>query len=413
MGWPTVKLGKICRIELGKTPSRGDKTLWDQDKKDSNIWLSIADLPHSLKPVVTDSKEYITNKGANLCKVIPAGTLIVSFKLSLGRLAYTGTDLFSNEAIASLYIEENVELANDYLYWALTNFDWDKAVGSDIKVKGKTLNKAKLKEIDIPFPPLTEQQRVVAILDQAFADIERARANAEQNLKNARELFDSYLHQAFKPQGEGWTDKKLADVLLSNPRNGWSPPAKNHADTGTPVLTLSAVTGFEFKLSKIKYTSAPTKKGASYWVNNGDVLMTRSNTTNLVGHVAIAAGITTPTVYPDIIIKLSIDKNSVDSKYLYYQLRSPKLRAIISASARGANPTMKKINQEMIKNFPIVITSLSRQKEIATSLEQLSCETKRLETLCKERIRKLDELKKSLLQRVFSGEFTKNKGTAA
>ena len=103
MDWPLVKLGDICRIELGKTPSRGDASLWDKDKTGSNIWLSIADLPLTEKPVMLDSKEYISDRGAGLCKVIPAGTLMVSFKLSLGRLAYAGTDLFSNEAIAALY----------------------------------------------------------------------------------------------------------------------------------------------------------------------------------------------------------------------------------------------------------------------------------------------------------------------
>ncbi|MGB1159327.1 MAG: restriction endonuclease subunit S [Porticoccaceae bacterium] len=144
MEWPLVKLGDICRIELGKTPSRGDVSLWDKEKKGSNIWLSIADLPLTEKPVMLDSKEYISDKGAGLCKVIPAGTLMVSFKLSLGRLAYAGTDLFSNEAIASLYTGKDIDIAKDYLYWALTNFDWDKAVGADVKVKGKTLNKAKL-----------------------------------------------------------------------------------------------------------------------------------------------------------------------------------------------------------------------------------------------------------------------------
>jgi type I restriction enzyme S subunit len=272
---------------------------------------------------------------------------------------------------------------------------------------------SKIKAFDISFPSLYEQQRIVAILDQAFADIEKARANAEKNLKNARELFDSYLNQVFSQRGKGWVEKKLDDILLSNPRNGWSPPANNHAEEGTPVLTLSAVTGFEFKSSMIKYTSAPTKKDASYWVSDGDLLMTRSNTSRLVGHVAIAYGITSPTIYPDIIIKLNLDNSLVDSKFMYYQLRSPKLRKIISTSAHGANPTMKKLNQEMIKSFPINIASINQQKKVAGLLDGYYTETKQMETLYREKIKKLEELKKSLLQKAFSGELTKAEGQAA
>ena len=104
MVYPLKKLGELCRIELGKTPSRSDDSLWDKEKNTDNVWLSIADLPLTLKPVMHDAKEYISNKGAELCKVIPEGTLMVSFKLSLGRLAFAGRDLFTNEAIAALYI---------------------------------------------------------------------------------------------------------------------------------------------------------------------------------------------------------------------------------------------------------------------------------------------------------------------
>ena len=87
-----------------------------------------------------------------------------------------------------------------FLYQFLSLFDWNATTEGDVKVKGKTLNKAKLKEIEVQFPKLLpEQQRIVAILDEASAAIAKAKANAEQNLKNAKELFESYLQSVFDP----------------------------------------------------------------------------------------------------------------------------------------------------------------------------------------------------------------------
>lgn len=197
MEWKVIKLGELCRIELGKTPSRSNEFYWDKNKSGNNVWLSIADLPLSNGSIIYDSKEYISNAGKQICKVVPKGTLIVSFKLSIGRLAITGRDLYTNEAIASLYINEEKGVNQDYLCWYLTFFDWDLAAGNEVKLKGKTLNKAKLKEIEILAPSIPEQKRIVAILDQAFADLEQVRAKTEQNLKNARELFASYLNEVW------------------------------------------------------------------------------------------------------------------------------------------------------------------------------------------------------------------------
>ncbi|MEI7962155.1 MAG: restriction endonuclease subunit S, partial [archaeon] len=97
--WNVEKLGDICQIELGRTPLRGNKSFWDTNKTTTNVWLSIADLLNCEDNIVCDSKEYISNKGAEISKVVKKGTLLASFKLTLGRLAFAGKDLFTNEDI--------------------------------------------------------------------------------------------------------------------------------------------------------------------------------------------------------------------------------------------------------------------------------------------------------------------------
>lgn len=199
--WQSKKLYELCEIELGKTPSRADKRLWDDKKQTDNVWLSIADLLNTAENVVNDSKEYLTASGAAQCRIVREGTLLLSFKLTLGRLAFAGRDLYTNEAIAALTIRDEAELDKYFLFYYLKAFDWDKATEGDVKLKGKTLNKAKLKEIVVSFPSPSEQRRVVAYLDRALGEIEKAKLNAKLKLERLDALDRSVLSNAVVEKG--------------------------------------------------------------------------------------------------------------------------------------------------------------------------------------------------------------------
>jgi len=110
-GWEVKKLGDVCKIELGKTPYRKDRSYWDNEKQTKNTWLSIADLIHTENKKVYNSKENISDKAVKISKIVKEGTLLLSFKLTLGRLAFAGKELFTNEAIAALTVK-NEKLIN-------------------------------------------------------------------------------------------------------------------------------------------------------------------------------------------------------------------------------------------------------------------------------------------------------------
>lgn len=298
-------------------------------------------------------------------------------------------------------LRPNRSLLNDnWLIYFLVHSDLTPFVSGLTVPK---LNQGSLREIPIPVPPLPEQHRIVAILDAAFDGIAAAKANAEQNLQNARALFESHLQQVFTERGEGWEETTLEKVLNVQPQNGWSPPAANHSESGTPVLTLSSVTGFQFKPDKIKFTSAPTSSTRNYWVRNGDFLITRSNTPELVGHVAIVSGLEQPTIYPDLIMRMNPAPDRMMTEFLYFQMRTPTLRKEIMGRAQGANPTMKKISNGAVKTLPIVAPPIEAQRAIVKTLLELTTETQHLESLYRQKLAALDELKKSLLHRAFSG----------
>jgi type I restriction enzyme, S subunit len=139
-------------------------------------------------------------------------------------------------------------------------------------------------------------------------------------------------------------------------------------------------------------------------VKNGDLLITRSNTPDLVGHVAIAAKITEPTIYPDLIMRMNPEEDRATTEFLYYQLRTPSLRAEITSRARGANPTMKKISNGAVQTLPIAMPPVATQQAIVEKLDALTAETQRLESTYRRKLAALDALMKSLLNQAFTGK---------
>lgn len=159
MNWASPTLHELCEINVGRTPARANLGFWGEGEP----WLSIADMNQGR--IITRTKEQITAAGARAGRQVPPGTVLLSFKLSIGKVALAGIPLYTNEAIAALPIRDAERLDHRYLMRALEVLD---LVGdSNRAAMGATLNKATLARVRVPLPPLGEQQRIVAILDQA------------------------------------------------------------------------------------------------------------------------------------------------------------------------------------------------------------------------------------------------------
>lgn len=179
--WESKRLGDICEIAMGRTPSRLNPYFWGE----GYVWLSIADLKSK---VVSNSKEQITDLAASAMTIIPKGTLLMSFKLSIGRLCFAGCDLFTNEAICSF----NSPQANaDFLYYALGRVDF--SIYGKQAVKGYTLNMESLRMVEILLPSSCEQAAIAAVFSEMDAEIAalEARRDKTRALKQAmmQELF--------------------------------------------------------------------------------------------------------------------------------------------------------------------------------------------------------------------------------
>lgn len=207
-------LGEIAEITLGKTPARDDSSQWDPHRSTGNVWVTIADMTASTGTEIFDSKEYISDEAAAGGRLVPRGTLLLSFKLSIGKIAFAGTDLFTNEAIAALHLPADSRVSKEFLYHYLSSVDWVAAAQGNEKVKGATLNKAKLAVLPIPIPSIAVQKQIVEHLDAVVQQTHLVKCELRSRRSALRDLSSAIRRSIFEPK-EGWSTKTIPDVSVN------------------------------------------------------------------------------------------------------------------------------------------------------------------------------------------------------
>lgn len=364
--WALVRLDTVINSFI--VPQR------DRPKTfDGNIpWCRIEDIDgiylSKSKIGLCVSKEVIESMPL---RVYPKGTVIVSCSADLGRCAIIATPLITNQTFIGLVPSEKIDSL--YLYYLMSsksNILNSMATGATIKY----LAKNKFQELKIPLPPLTEQKRIAAILNEAFAALSKAKANAEQNLKNAKELFESYLQRLFEKKGDGWEIKTIGDVCESASSNvSQNKLANNEGDY--PIYGAS---GFIKKVSfyhQDKPYLSIVKDGSG------------------VGRV------TKMDAYTSVIgtLQYILPKENIDLDYLNYNLMSVDFKKYVAGAA------IPHIYFKDYKNEPFLWMPLTEQQTIVHQLDALRAETQKLEAVYQKKIEDLDELKKSILQKAFAG----------
>lgn len=187
--WKMVRLGDVFNLQMGKTPSRDNAAYWNDG---SYKWVSIADIGQANK-YIKDTKETITQYAIQETgiKLVPKNTVIMSFKLSLGKTAITSQDMYTNEAIMAFHNKGMYSADIDYLYHLFRWFPWE--LNTNKAVMGATLNKATLSNIKIPLPPLDEQQRIAQNLDLASEIVK----GYKEQLAELDKLVQSVFYEMF------------------------------------------------------------------------------------------------------------------------------------------------------------------------------------------------------------------------
>lgn len=263
--------------------------------------------------------------------------------------------------------------------------------------------------IEISYPKsLPEQQHIVSILDEAFAAIAKAKASAEQNLKNAKELFESYLQGVFEKKGDGWEERKVKDIGFA--QTGTTPKTAEKENYGDFIPFIKPADVDFTGIGDIRYdneglSEIGLKKGRK--MESGSILMVCIGAT--IGKVGFAER----EVSCNQQINSLTVKKEFEPKFIYYAMTSKEFQEKVLLEGKGAQATLPIINKSKWENLTISFPkSKEAQQTIVRQLDALRAETQKLEAVYQKKIADLEELKKSILQKAFAGELRSPEGPA-
>jgi type I restriction enzyme, S subunit len=398
-GWEEKKLGEICIIRPPKSEAR--KIIKANDFVSfvpmEDLGINQKELLPTKERVLSDvegSYTYFADGDVLLAKITPC---FENGKLGIAKNLRNGIGFGSSEYIV---FRTNELLNNEYLYYFLSREDFriNGAKRMTGAVGHKRVAKDYIEESLILLPPLPEQKRIVTILDEAFTAIAKAKENAEKNLNNAKNLFESCLKSVF--ENTKWIRKTLGDVC-EKVEYGSSSKSKEEGEIA--VLRMGNIQNGRFIWDKLVY-SDDVKDNKQYLLKYNDVLFNRTNSPELVGKTAIYKG-EMPAIFAGYLIRIHRKENLLDANYLNYYLNS-EMAMTYGKSVTISSVNQANINGTKLKSYPIPLPPLKDQQTIVTKLDALSSETKKLETIYQQKLANLDELKKSILQKAFAGELS-------
>jgi len=379
-GWEIKKLGEVCVVERGSSPRPIEK-YFTQDKDGVN-WIKIGDTKGVAKYIYS-TKEKITKEGAKQSRFVKEGDFILSNSMSFGNPYIMKTQGYIHDGWFVFRLPNYIDA--NYLYYLLISPNIQEQIqnlasGAIVKNISGDL----IKKVILTYPKsLPEQRRIVAILDECFAAIANAKANAEQNLKNAKEIFESYLQGVFEKKGDGWEVKTL-NQISENLDNKRIPITKNVRSNGTiPYYGASGIVDYVADYIFDEDLLCVSEDGANLLARTYPIAFSISGKSWVNNHAHILRF-----------------KNFVSQKFVELYLNSIKIDDYVSGMAQP------KLNQGMLNKIPIPYPPITLQQTIVQKLDALSSETQKLEAIYQKKIDDLEELKKSILQKAFAGELT-------
>ena len=371
-GWEVKKLGEVITLEYGKPLDKYKRI----DKGQYPVY--------GANGIKAKTNEYYYDKK----------TIIVGRKGSAGEINLTEERFWPLDV--SYFVKfEKKQIDLYFLYFWLSKLNLPK-LAKGVK---PGINRNDVYDLAIPLPPLPEQKRIVAILEQAFTAIDQARSNTEKNLKNARELFQSKLQETFdngklKIDSGEWQEKKLGEV--ASVEYGYTDQSTMKGDYRYIRITDIDQNG-ELIITNKKYIKY--SKGIERFVlDDNDLLMARTGAT--FAKVLLYKDYEI-SVFASYLIKIKFTEKIENALYWYFAKTRDYWQQANTLSSGAAQPhfnggALKKV----IFTYP---KSVSKQKLLIQKFKNLSTETKKLEAIYQRKIACLDELKKSLLQKAFNG----------
>jgi len=399
-GWKMKKLGEVCLFENG---DRGENYPSKSVQTTSGVpfinagHLTDFGIDYQTLNFIPRERFDLLGNGK-----IRKNDILFCLRGSLGKFACVGE--LSEGAIASslVIVRPCKSVLKSYV---LAYFQSDLCAEMISKFKNgaaqPNLSAGNLKEFKIPLPALPEQQRIVAILDEAFEGIATAKANADKNLKNARQLFESHLNSVFSQRGEGWVEKTLGDT--AKVKGGKRVPKGYQLSTNQTDFPYIRVTDFtdngSIDMGDLRYISADVhNKIKNYVIYSEDL------------YISIAGTIGKTGIIPDELNGSNLTENAcrlafkpgLSNRFVYYFTLTSSF--IEQAGVNTRTAAQPKLALSRLSTIKLGVPSVQAQQRLVDDFDALCEETQRLESIYQKKIDALDALKKSILQKAFSGE---------
>lgn len=387
-GWTYKKLGEVCNLIGGGTPSKKNASYYNG----SILWATVRDMNCD---VLTSTEYSITEEGLNdsASHIVDKGEIIIATRVGLGKVCKLAQPTAINQDLKGV-VPKKENINRDFLFYyfkTIAKYIESNGVGATVKgVKMKFIE-----ELDFPIPPLSEQQRIVKRLDSAFAHIDELKANAEKQLSEARALFQKALAKAMEPKEE-WEEKTLGELAVDMFR-GSGIKRDQVTKEGVPCVRYGEIyttynLAFEDCVShtKVEYVSSPKyfEYGDLLFAITGESVEDIGKTIAYLGHEKCLCG-------GDIICM----KHKQNPKFLSYALSTPD-----AIRQKGIGKTKLKVvhtNALALKAIRIPLPCISEQQRIVSRLDSLAENVKKLEENQRKVVAECDNLKQALLRKVF------------
>ena len=389
--WTKTSLGVAFSTLTGNTPPKSDPQFYGNS-------VPLVKPPELRDSTLKSAGDGLSEEGAKVARVAPTNSILVSCIGNLGKVGLTAIPVAFNQQINAILPHASRAIAQFMFYQALSPSFKEQLEAAACGTTISIVNKSKFNSIQIVLPPLTEQRRIVAILDEAFASIAIARANAEKNLQNARELFESYLRDLFTHEGGGWITRRLEDVCSGITVGHVGSMAKEYKNAGVPFLRSQNIRPFKVTLDNVVFIDEVFHRALTKSrLKPGDVAIVRT------GYPGTAAVI--PENVPDsncsdlVIVRPG---KEVDPHYLAAFFNSAYGKELVAGKLVGA--AQKHFNIAAAKEVKIHLPPVAEQGKVVGELFAFRAEAQCLESIYQRKLAALDELKQSLLHEAFSGK---------
>lgn len=397
-GWEVKDLGYLCELTRGYNPP---KSKFSNHPKEGFVRF------YQIRDGWSDEYAVYVPDTPQLHKVSSDEILMVAYR-HIGR-AFRGVTGAFNVALCKISNKKKLLLNDDFLFYMIPT---DIIKGELMKRSERSLIPSMsvdhLRKIRIPTPPLSEQQRIVAVLDQAFTAIDKAKANLQQNIENARQLFQSELNRIFTQKGDGWVEKKLGEVL--DFLNGFAFKSFDAvSESNTQLIRMGNLYQniLDIERSPVFYPNNFSEMYDKYLLKEGDLIISLTGTT---GKEDYGFTVKIPKTNRNLLLnqriaKIIIKDNNLIKEFLHYFLLSRVFLDAVYSTANGTRQANLStvVMKELLFHFP---SKKDIQEDIIKRIYKIRENSHKLQETYQQKLTALEELKKSILQKAFSGELS-------